>query len=391
MKERASHVDARLLTPEFWTLAGCASLFYLGMGAANALLPKFVVDELAGTEATAGFVMGSMAISALATRMWFGRVADRHGARRILVMGALLGALSMLALAVVDSVSGAVLTRLLAGAGGAAFITGSTMLSIELAPPDRRSQAASFILISFHVGMGIGPAAAEALLRRSSYTVVWTIVAAVVAGSALVAMRLTHRPGHDATEGSPWIHRSALGPGAITLFGVFAFNGFLMFVPLYAREVGMADAGLAFAISSVTIVVVRLLFGRVPDIVGPIPAGTFALTFTVFSAAVVAMWATPAGVLLGAALLATGLALQSPSFIALAVDGVSARERGSAMATFTAFYDIANALIGPTMGLLVSRYGYREAFLAAGFMSLLGLALLHLVVAPRRRPRLTDT
>ena len=117
------------------------------------------------------------------------------------------------------------------------------MLSIELAPPDRRSQAASFILISFHVGMGIGPAAAEALLRRSSYAVVWLVVA---------------------------------------------------------------------------------------------------------------VWATPTGVLLGAALLATGLALQSPSFIALAVDGVSARERGSAMATFTAFHDIANALIGPTMGLLVS-------------------------------------
>ena len=82
---------APLMTREFVTLMAMAGVFFLATGALNALLPKFVVDEIGGTEATAGFVMGSAAFSALATRIWFGRTADRNGARRILAMGAVLG------------------------------------------------------------------------------------------------------------------------------------------------------------------------------------------------------------------------------------------------------------------------------------------------------------
>ena len=61
----------RLISREFAILMVTASVYFLATGAVNALLPKFVVDELGGTEATAGFVMGSAAFSALATRIWF--------------------------------------------------------------------------------------------------------------------------------------------------------------------------------------------------------------------------------------------------------------------------------------------------------------------------------
>jgi MFS family permease len=84
-------------------------------------------------------------------------------------------------------------------------------------------------------------------------------------------------------------------------------------------------------------------------------------------------------------LLAGGLSLQSPSFMAVAVDGVPPRERGAAMATYTGFFDVANALIGPVFGLIVSGLGYRAAFLTAGALSVLALAILRGMVAPRYR------
>nr|MCH9804727.1 MFS transporter [bacterium] len=133
--------EDRLISREFATLMVTASVFFLATGAVNALLPKFVVDELGGTEATAGFVMGSAAFSALATRIWFGRTADRRGARRILVLGAGLGAVAFVLLAAASTVAGAVAARLVLGASGAAMVTGATMLGIQLAPPARRSQA----------------------------------------------------------------------------------------------------------------------------------------------------------------------------------------------------------------------------------------------------------
>ena len=373
----------RLMSREFATLMVTASVFFLATGAVNALLPKFVVDELGGTEATAGFVMGSAAFSALATRIWFGRTADRRDARRILVLGAGLGAVAFVLLAAASTVAGAVAARLVLGASGAAMVTGATMLGIQLAPPARRSQAVALVLVSFHAGMGLGPTFAEWLLNLRSYAWVWTVAAGFSVASGGLAMLLSFRPGDPNAEPSPMIHRNALLPGVVTLFGVFAFNGFMTFLPLYAREVGMSDAGLAFLVASATMVLIRTALGRVPDVVGPIRAGSGALVLTVGAMIVVALWATPTGVVVGAALVAAGLSLQSPSFIAIAVDGVSDRERGSAMATFTAFYDVAGAVVGPMLGLIVTNAGYRPAFLTTAVLAAVGLIILHLVVAPR--------
>lgn len=371
------------MSREFVTLMVMAAVFFLATGALNALLPKFVVDEIGGTEATAGFVMGSAAFSALATRIWFGRTADRNGARRILVIGAVLGAISFVLLAFADTVAGAVAARLVLGASGAAVVTGSTMLGIQLAPESRRSQAAAYVLISFHAGMGVGPLFAEGMLRAYSYRTVWLASGGFCLLSAVIAMGLVRRPGDVDREPSPLIHRKALLPGVVTFLGVFAFNGFMTFVPLYAREVGMEDASLAFLVVSITMVLVRGLFGGVPDIIGPIRAGSGALVMTVVAALVIALWATPTGVLVGAALVALGLSLQSPSFIKLAVDDVEPEERGSAMATFTAFYDVAGAIIGPTLGVIVTISGYRAAFLSTAGVCALGLVVLHAVVSPR--------
>jgi len=372
-----------LMSREFATLMVATSIFFLATGAVNALLPKYVVDELGGTEATAGFVMGSAAISAIGTRIWFGRTADRHGARRIMVLGALIGAVGFAAMAISANVVGATGARLVLGASGAAVVTGSTMLGLQLAPAHRRSQAAALVLVSFHAGMGVGPILAEAVQNALSYAWVWMAAAVVSLLSGATAMLLTFRPGEPSREGSPMIHRAALLPGIVTLLGVFSFNGYLTFLPLYAREVGMSDAGIAFLVSSAVMVVIRTTLGRLPDVVGPVKAGSGALLISAGAMTAIAFWATPTGVVVGAGLAAAGLSLQSPSFIAIAVEGVSDRERGSAMATFTAFYDVAAAIVGPTLGLIVANAGYRPAFLLTAVMALAGLVVLQRVLAPR--------
>ena len=379
--------DDKLFEREFLALLFVSSLFFLGMGAMNALLPKFVVDELSGTETTAGLVMGAMAVSALLTRFWFGRQVDIRGARWVMVVGSVIAALSFVLLASSQSTTLAIVARLITGAGNAAVVTASTLLAIELAPLARRSQAASFILISFHAGMGLGPVLAEAVLEATSYPVLWLVSGAVVGSSAVFCLLLSPSAG-DSSEPGALVHWPAVGPGLTTLFGVFSFNGFLMFLPLYGREIGLQRVGLVFTVTSVTIIVVRVLFGRVPDLVGPLRAGTFALVVTAGAAFAVAYWATPTGVFVGAALLACGLSLQSPSFIAIAVEGVGPRERGAAMATYTAFFDIANTLIGPVLGWVVGGYGYQPAWVLGGAMALVALVLLHLVVAPRYRSAL---
>lgn len=380
------HPPARLLTVEFGILMAASALYFGGAGILNALVPTFVVDELGGSEATAGTVMGSIAITSLLSRPLLGRLADRHGSRRILLIGTSLTVLSMAIIRLGPAtVATVVVSRLVLGVGMAAMFTGSTLLAVVAAPRHRQGQAASLMLVSVHAGLGIGPILGLRILDRWGYDRVWVVVGLAALCSAGVVSRLHAQPGEPHHEPAPLIHRAALLPGIVTFFGVFAFNGFLTFASLYGREVGVEDVALLFTAASGTIVVVRLVAGHVPDRIGPVRAGTGALLLTFVATLVLAFWQQPAGAFVGAVLLAGGLSMQSPAFIPLAVADVPDRERGAAMATFTGFYDIAGAVIGPLIGLIVAGASYRVAFLFTGAMALVSLALLQLVVAPRRR------
>ena len=385
--DRASPTSGRLLTPEFAVLMLASMLYFGGAGILNALVPTFVVDVLGGSEATAGIVMGSIALTSLLSRPFLGRLADRHGSRRLLLIGTLLTVISMAMLRLgPTSVVTVVLSRLVLGSGMAAMFTGSTLLAVLQAPKSRQGQAASLMLVSVHAGLGVGPILGLWILDRWSYDRVWVAVGLSALASAAVVTQLRARPGDLAAPPAPLIHRAALVPGIVTFFGVFAFNGFLTFASLYGREIGVSDVALLFTVASGTIVVVRLLAGHIPDRIGPVRAGTGALLLTFVATVVLAFWPTPAGAFVGAVLLACGLSLQSPSFIPLAIANVPDSERGSAMATFTGFYDIAGAVVGPVLGLIVAGVSYQAAFLFTGGMALVSLALLRLLIAPHWQP-----
>lgn len=373
----------RLFTREFVSLVGLTSIYALGGGAMLALLPPFVVDVLDGTEATAGVVMGSMAVTALLSRAIWGRVGDRHGPRRLVGLGAAIVGCSMLVLIAWPTFGGALTSRLVAGAGNAALFVGTSLRAIDLAPEDRRSQAAAFNLVSFHIGMGMGPFLGEWVRDTWSYDAAWWAVAAVSFLAAALTWLLTAVPGDPEAAPSPTVYRAAIAPGVVTLFGVFGFNGYLIFAALYADEIGLADVGPVFMVSSGTMILTRVFLGQLPDVIGPIRAGSGALILTAAATALIALWDEPIGLYVGAAALALGLSMQSPSFMVIAVDGVPDNERASAMATYTAFFDIANALIGPILGVIAATSSFRAAFLFAAAMSLVGLAILRVNLVPR--------
>lgn len=385
----ASSVDVggagRLLTREFLILCCATMLYFLGMGAGNPLLPKFVVDELGGSTASAGIVMGSFAISSLLTRSWFGRLGDRRGARRLVVIGCLLAVVSMGILVVATTMAMAIGSRLVLGAAQASVMTGSTVLAIDLAPDSRRGEAASYILVAFHLGMGLGPVAGEALLSAASYDAVWVALAISALMGAGVAMLLPHRPGHPDAPPSPWIHPNGIAPGLVVAFGIVSFVAFSTFLPLYGREIGLDEVGAVFMVASLSIALVRIIFGRAPDVLGPIRAGAIAIGLTIVGALVAALWSTVVGVFIAAAILAGGMALQTPAMIPVAVHGVDPGQRSSAMATFTMFMDLSVALTGPIIGLVVAGAGYQVAFLVSAGMSVIALVMLYGNLAPKWR------
>jgi predicted MFS family arabinose efflux permease len=302
-----------------------------------------------------------------------------------MVMGCSFACVGMVVLASATTVPLAVVSRLIVGAAQAAVMIGATTLAIDISPESRRSEAAAYVLVAFHMGLGLGPVAGELLLNLFSYRTVWLQLSALSAAGAAVAMLLPHRPGDLDAPPSPWVHAAAIAPGLVQAFGVVAFVGFMTFLPLYGRSIGVEQVGAVFATGSVTIGIVRAVLGRSLDLIGPIRADAMALASTLVGALVVASWSSAAGLYVGVVFLAGGMGLQTPSLIPVAVHGVAKAQRSSALATFTMFIDLSVALTAPIVGIIVSGVGYRAAFLATAMTTLIAFALLFGIVAPRWR------
>ncbi len=296
--------------------------------------------------------------------------------------GCLVGAASMALLAVSTTAAMAVVSRMVAGLALAAVSTGATVLAVDLAPEERRGEAASYIFVSFHFGLALGPIMGERIEAAWSFDVAWLVLAGLWLAGGLVARMLRTTALDEEVGPAPWIHTRGLLPGSVLALGNVAFATFTVFVPLYAREVGMSRVGLVFAVASASIAATRIVLRRAPDAMGPIRAGTLALAVTVAGAALAAYWSEPIGLFLAATVLAGGMALQAPSLIPAVLIGVPPHERASALATFTMFMDVSLAVTGPLMGIVVAGAGYSVAFVVTGIFALAALVVLHVHVAP---------
>lgn len=365
----------------------------LSFGATLPVLPRYISDELGGSDAMVGLVVGSYALSAIALRPLVGRLGDTRGRRVLIVGGALVTAVGMVAHVPADSIPLLIGARLVIGAGQGAIFVGSGTLINDIAPAERRGEAASFFSIAIYLGLGLGPFLGETMLSRGSFDLVWVVVTIgmLLAGAiGLFVPRglpdrtedLTHVPPVR-TGISKLLHPDGVGPGVIIFLGVIGFTGFNTFVPLYGEELGMSDVAGVFLLYSGVVLVVRLLGRKLPDAYGPIVIGSVALVATAAGLIGVASWQAPIGLYLFTVLLAIGSSLLYPALMVAAVNAAHERERSAVVATFTLFFEFASVAGGAVLGIVASQSSYAGAFVAAACFALAGLVMLHAYLRPR--------
>jgi MFS family permease len=175
-------------------------------------------------------------------------------------------------------------------------------------------------------------------------------------------------------------------PGIVLASAIWGMAGFLTFVPLYALDLGMGGASLVLGLFAGIVVAIRSVGATIPDRLGAARCTRIALTLTAAGLAVVGVWRTPAGLVVGAAVLGVGVALFTPALFALAVEGVPADERGAVMGTTSAFLDLAFGLGPATLGFVAAGFGRGGTFIAGAIVATAGLVLV-LVTKPGESPR----
>ncbi len=299
------------------------------------VLPQFVEHELGGDTLGVGIAVGAFAVGAVLLRPYAGRLGDRYGRRMLVIVGAFVVATSAALYPLASNLVILVAVRVLGGLGEAAFFVGAGTMIADLAPVERRGEAISYWSVAVYSGLAFGPFLGEVVLDASSYDSVWIVSALLAFGAGLLALLITETLTDEARaaylaleERQPLLNRSALAPSVILFLGLCGLAGFTELVPLYVTDIGLSDSRLVFLLYGCLILVVRIVGAKVPDRLGPRRAGTLAFIGGASGLAVMAAWASVAGLILGTILFAAGMSLMYPAMLTLALTGIDDSQRG---------------------------------------------------------------
>lgn len=381
----------RLFTARFVVL-GIADLgYFTAFGVAIFALPLYVTGPVGGDDAVAGLAFGVFALSALVLRPIVGRLTDLHGRRPFLVGGALIAAVSLGSLALTEDIVVIVALRLLAGVAEAAFFVAGFAALVDIAPPTRLGEALSYNSLGLYLGIALGPPLGEALVRGLGFGLAWASAAGLsllTAGLCLVVGETGAGPPPRG-EARPLIHRPALPILLGFLASLLAMGGFLAFAALQGVRVGLANASLALLVYGGVVVVCRVAFARVPDRLPSLILGSMALGTIAAGLVLAAAWPSPAGLILGAAVAAVGVAFSTPAFFSAIFATAEPSQRGAASGTASAAIDIGLGL-GPIMlGVVAEGFGIPWAFGVGAAIAMAGAfwtLALHRRSSARRPP-----
>jgi MFS family permease len=351
-----------------------AALFaFIATGAALPVLPTYVRGPLHSGDIAVGIVVGSFALTSVICRPIAGRQADRRGRRAVLVVGSLSLALGGLLYIFSSSVVTLVLARLMVGAGeGAVYTAGATWV-VDLAPVNRRGLALGMFGLAVWGGLSLGPVAGELLRSSSGYDAVWILTAALPLAGAAIAVRLPE-PSRPPPSGRPvpLLHfpHSARRPAVALALANIGYAALAGFIVLDLRKQGIGGGASVFTAFAVSVFASRLIFGRVPDRFGARVTATGAGLVEALGLGVIALAHSLPVALGGALVVGAGFSMMFPSLALMVVGDVHDEHRGSAMGTFTAFFDIGVGAGGPLSGAMASLAGYPAVFVLASVAAL---------------------
>ncbi|WP_313699526.1 MFS transporter [Pantoea sp.] len=383
-----SQLNKRILSVVIFTF-----FCYLSVGLPLAVLPGFVKNHLGFSSFIAGLIISIQYFATLLSRPQSGRLADRFGPKRVVMLGLLCcgmsGVLTIVAALLSSwpwlSLALLAIGRLFLGVGESFSSTGSTLWGMNIVGPLQTARVISWNGVATYLAMAVGAPLGVLLNSEFGMSGFAGLIALMGVAGYLMASR---KPAVTVSVGERipfhrvfsrvWLYGLALG------FGTIGFGVIATFITLYFASRDWQGAAYALTLFSLGFVLVRLGFGRFITRFGGLRVSLF--SFLLECLGLLIIWQADSAWLVGvgAFLTGSGFSLVFPALGVEAVKRVERQDQGSALGTYSAFLDLGLGLTGPVAGLFIGHWGMQSVYLAAAIM-VLGALLITLRLCGQQR------
>ncbi|MDH3499649.1 MAG: MFS transporter [Acidimicrobiia bacterium] len=377
MVDRTTH--PAILTPPFVRVA--VATFWIEVAWSLTIhLPRFFQD-LGASEGQIGLLYSVAAAVGLALRPLVGRLLDVWGRKPLLVTAAVTEVVFLAAYLLVSAFAApAFVIRVIQASAQLIMFTALMTYAADALPAARRAQGLALFGLTGLIPIGVGGVLGDVVIDAGGFTALLTsaVVAAALGATIMITLPVlpTLSPGDEARR-SIWA--AAKQPDLLPMWVLgltfsIGLESIFVFMATFVDESRVGSAGVYFVAHSASAVAVRLVGSGWTDRFGY--RRVVLPSITMFAAAFVGLAFVDAVPLLVVAgvLAGTGHGTLFPAISSQVVARARPSERGSAIAVFTALFDLALLAGIPVVGRIIDTVGYRAAFLTIAVMISIGIA-----------------
>ena len=386
-----SSLTRRILPAVFFTF-----ITYLAIGVCLATLPTFVHLRLGLNAALAGVCISLQYIATFASRSWAGRLADTFGPRATVRRALLFSALSGLLLALAGlfqhrfwiAASALVLSRLALGTGESLGAVGAMMWGIGRVGTSNTARVIAWNGVATYTPIALGAPIGILIATHLGIAALGLFITLVCAIAFFVATRMEPTAAHEGERVGIRSILPRVAPYGLALaLGGLGFGVIAAFVTLYFAHQNWQGAALSLTLYGLAFVTARLFFAGLIDTWGGFRVAAISFAIEATGLALLACNRSRPLAYLGCTLTGLGFSLIFPALGVEVADTFPPASRGTVLAVYSAFVDLALFLTGPIAGVVISLYGYPITFLGIAALVLAALALtLWLASTVRHQP-----
>lgn len=345
---------------------------------------SYVALSLGAGPAEIGLIASSFAILAIGGAIPLGRLIDRIGERPVMVVGAVISAVTCLVLPFLGSIVLLAVAQAALGVGQMFAVVGSHTLLANRGPESKRAGRIGLYTSAASLGHALGPGFAGAIigreLTREASVIALVVAAGAAALAAMVGLGIRNEPRSaaaqrhaGATKGS--VIGTLRAPGMIPALtaGIIALTAvdlLVAYLPVYGEERRIAPATIGFGLAVLALaqMVSRLGLGR---LLARFSHAVIVIVSVAVAGLVIPLLILPLGepgLLAIMAIAGLGLGLAQPLTIVWVAIATPPANRGLAMGVRMSGNRLGQLVVPVGVGVTAGQFGVSAIFLTVAAM-----------------------